>query len=868
MSKLRNNSQTLFPTLDEKSLRENYIRLEERFKLASSVNDLSQLLNEIDVATQDIDLGLNQYSAIQLKKHQQEITNIELNRAKLSSAITNSNELNNIFSSANNLGHSLTYKIKSLDLEIGNVNKTLNFVTDIQTLKNNINQANYAIEHKNWILASQCINTVNNKLDNKLVNGEFASVVIPSTDIPELPNVTVKKWTEQLTEVFQNNFNESATKRDIPELTKYFQLFPLIGQEEIGLNCYSKFIRSIISDTSRALVNSASSTGDGPKSGLFATISMQLFENVSVMISQHAPLINRYYGSTYPNAIQFVISKIQQEIDSQIGLITDSFYDLKRVEKILQDTKLHKFLTLKKRAGVHFDQNNNSNQQGQEDEAEFVSIVEVGDLINEFASIFHHWALYCKFITINYFSDSKSESDKQQEDLKLPDLLLNSSYTKKIHKKYITAFESLYKFYFRRSLEKAITIEELPPLDSCLIISNDPKSPDQVPVSSVIEDFALVLHSVLRNIVDCGQSTSVKNFINDCLPVMKNDLINGFLIKSINDNPPRYNATLSLVASSTSQNGPLSNNTSPGISRSNTPALESNVAGTGMGFFKGASSALGNVVGGASGAAAGLATTTSNNTKLTNFVIYLNTIAMGQEYMTKIFQNITKGNLNSLKSIYPFGKNNEQVFNILKNELVEPFNTILGKIILDSLINFYNQSLKNKIIGFINEMFPDTTDSAYIIYSSNSLNDTSSILKFTNSWQSLIRPYKQSFHKSLIYDKLCRLLVVNVANLIEKKLTMVLNKFRINELGALKLEKDLSFIINEVCEDNYELREKFLRLTQLVLLIGMDEDEYELSIQNKPPKDDNNEDEDDIELLGINWVLTPQERNQFRKYRI
>lgn len=97
---------------------------------------------------------------------------------------------------------------------------------------------------------------------------------------------------------------------------------------------------------------------------------------------------------------------------------------------------------------------------------------------------------------------------------------------------------------------------------------------------------------------------------------------------------------------------------------------------------------------------------------------------------------------------------------------------------------------------------------------------------------------------------------------------MVLNKFKINELGALKLEKDLSFIINEVCEDNYELREKFLRLTQLVLLIGMDEDEYELSIQNKPPKDDNNEDGDDIELLGINWVLTPQERNQFRKYRI
>ncbi|KAK6457122.1 COG4 transport protein-domain-containing protein [Scheffersomyces xylosifermentans] len=862
-------SSSLFSSINESELARRLEELTLLYKQATSPNDLNDLITSIDESTDKIDSELNYYVALKQKKFQQEVTNIELNRAtKLSSTITNSNELLNIFQSANDLGHSLTFKIKSLDEEIGNVNKTLEFVSNIQLLRNNINQASYAIEHQNWEVAAHCIHTITSRLSKELINGKFASVVIPSTDIPELPEVTINRWTEQLTEVFKVKFNEAAKAKNVPELTKYFQLFPLVNKEEVGLNCYSRFICQIISDTSKNLITSTANVSSNDlKAMIFADITVKLFESISMMLSQHGPLIKKYYSSTYPNALNFVITKIQNEIDTQVGIIGDTFYDTRRLDKYFQDIKIYSFPVLTQRLN-ELQEQMNENRLSEEfvnmsESNDIISIVHVGDLINELATIFHHWSLYCKFITSKYFKDDCTVG----EELKLPDLILHSNFTKKIHNKYLPAFETLYIFYFRRSLEKAITIEEFTPLEPYLTESPHKKSvaPTEVPCSSVIDDVTLVLRNTLMNVMDTSIPSTVKKFISESFAVIQHDLINAFFIKNLNDNQPRYNQTLSLISNATSSGGLLSGSASPGITRSSTPEP------SGMGFLKGASSAFGNVVaaGGASAIVGGLQTS-SNSPKLLQFILYLNTVAQAQDYFKRVFDGILK-NDRYLSNTFPFGKDKEKVELILKNEFIDPFITITNKIISDSVANLYNQSLKNKLVQLINDLFPESSDINYIIYSSNSLNDTSSLLKFTIAWQSLIRPFIQTLHKTLIFHRLMRLLVVNLAHLIEKKLLVVLKKFKINELGAIKLEKDLSYLINEVCEDNYQLREKFVRVTQLVLLVGMDDDEYDESIKHvnqsisKPLEDVSIEDD---EAVGINWVLTPQERKQIRKARI
>lgn len=824
----------MFPSLDQATLDTQYDALVGQFAAAASLGDLNRLVQQIDHETKQIDGDLSRFVGVTSRKHNGDVAAAELNRAKLSSAIKHSNQLTRVFSDANDLGHSLTSKIKALDQEIGNVNSTFQYVSDVQALRNNIKQTQYAIDNQDWESAARCVHSIKHELSPDLVNGKFATAVVPSADIPEYPGPLVEKWIELLKGTFQDLFNEAAKNRSVPEITKYFQLFPLIDQPELGLNCYSKFICSIITESSKALAQSASNN-EG-KLGVYADITSKLFESVSLMLAQHSPLISKYYSETYPNAIVYVVGKIQREIDTQIGTIADTFYDTSRIEKVLQDIQLHKFIALKNITGGEYDSEVADN--------DVASIVEVGDLVHEVSSIMNYWSLYCKFITVNYYT---LPDIAPGTELVLPNLLANGNFNKKIKSKYVPAFESLYLFYLRRSLEKAITIEELPSLLPYLVASRVSMSPDQAPVSSVVEDITLVFHSTLKNVLESAHVGSVRKFVSESYRILQDDFLNGFIAKALEENLPRYNQILTLTSAQE-----LSANESPVLSRTGTPAPE-----TVGSFFKGASSALGNVVG--SGTAIVSAANPAkpvNNSKLINFVLYVNTVAAGLEFITQICANFTTRNPSYLSNLFPFGIDSEKVANIIKSELLEPFDSRAKDIIRTSLLKFYELSLKTKVAALILEVIPDSNEGNFVVYSSSALNDPSIILKFKASWNAIILPYKQTFHKALVYDKLLRKIVENVAKALEKKLLLALKKFKINELGALKLDKDLSYMINEMCEDDYELKEKFVRVTQIVLLVGMDSEEYEL---NSYSGDDND---------GINWVLTPLERKQIRRLRV
>ncbi|KAM9889999.1 hypothetical protein OXX79_011734 [Metschnikowia pulcherrima] len=836
--KVRPSVSSLFPEISRSALQHRSHEIHEKFRGASSAADLALLVANIDAETASTDVQMRHLVEAATRKHTQQLSAVELSRAKLSGAITNSNELTKVFAAANDLGHSLTSKIRALDSEIENVNKTLAFVTDTQALKNNIGQIQYAIEKARWSEAAHCIHTINHELMSDLVTGKFASAVVPSSNIPELPKTAIDVWVTQLTETFSALFADAAKRRSVTEISEIFRLFPLIDQPEVGLKCYAKFICSIITDTSRTLIKSA--TQKEKKPGIYASATASLFESVSTMLSQHTPLITKHYAHSYPQAIVFVVSKIQREIDSQIGTIADTFYDLSRVEKTLSEIALHKFNALKKRlAGAE-------SQPGEVLDTDLTSIVEIGDLINEFAAILHHWSLYCRFVTVKYF---QAPETSKKEGLKLPDLLAASNFEKKIRAKYLPAFETLYTFYVRRSLEKAITIEELPPLEPFLAASKSPVPPEHAPISSIIEDITLVFNSTLRNVLDSAQPAAVRVFVTDTFKTVRNDLISGILQKALTDNQPRYNNTLSLIE----ENAAASTSVTPSITRSGTPAPESM-----GGFFKGASSAFGNVVGtGSAIVSAANPVATGNNPKLMAFIVYLNTVAAGQEFFEQIVQNFTVRNPHYLKSNYPFGHDEEIVSHLINTEMYDTFVSTTSPVIKQSLLMLLNQSIKNKLSTMVSDCFPDAGEENYMVHSSATLNDPATMSRFKQDWDLLIRPYRQTLHATL-FEKLLRLIVVNAANMIEKRLVAVLKKFRINELGALKLDKDLSFIINEVCEDDYELREKFVRVTQLVLLVGMDNEEFEMSSYHGGDEDES----------GINWVLTPLERKQIRRLRL
>ncbi|GME68779.1 unnamed protein product [[Candida] boidinii] len=73
---------------------------------------------------------------------------------------------------------------------------------------------------------------------------------------------------------------------------------------------------------------------------------------------------------------------------------------------------------------------------------------------------------------------------------------------------------------------------------------------------------------------------------------------------------------------------------------------------------------------------------------------------------------------------------------------------------------------------------------------------------------------------------------------------------KINELGASILDRNISIMISEITKIDYSLRNKFIRVTQIVMLMGLDDDE------------------DIDDFSDIDWALTPTERNKARNLRI
>ncbi|KAH8707121.1 COG4 transport protein-domain-containing protein [Phaeosphaeriaceae sp. PMI808] len=75
----------------------------------------------------------------------------------------------------------------------------------------------------------------------------------------------------------------------------------------------------------------------------------------------------------------------------------------------------------------------------------------------------------------------------------------------------------------------------------------------------------------------------------------------------------------------------------------------------------------------------------------------------------------------------------------------------------------------------------------------------------------------------------------------------------VNELGAVRLERDISGIVNAaVAGGKYGLRDAFAKCTQMVLIMNMEDDEWEEISKDKTGES------------GIRWVLTADERNFVR----
>ncbi|VEU24027.1 DEKNAAC105215 [Brettanomyces naardenensis] len=878
-----NGSSNSQPNLPSKELLNASIsNLEKNLESASSASQLSKLLHQIEVRQSQTDDLLRRFCMKRTSEHESKVRSLEITRMELSSTLRRSRELKDMLDGANGLSSKITEKVRFLDAEKLKIQRMKDYVDNVRALKTEIQKASDFIEHKQWKDAATSIDAIR-RLPPGLISDSFVESAVPTSTLPDMPEELLARWTQQLKETFVSEFNAASSVRNVERLTYFFQLFPLIGEEKLGLDCYSRFVCSIISEQSRAILrNIQGRTATQPD--FYARILFQLYQTIAAIVSQHSRVIRKYYGDS---VMVKILSEIQTECDLQSGLIFDTFWESKRIDEAVERVQQHSYPIL---VNLLYNDTMDDDSMDEDDEVRqsidggaTPSLAEVGRYTDEISAMLNHWAMYCKFFVVTW-NEAIGEPPSRSV---YPRPLLLSPFTAKISDQVVTKFDILSTFAVRRTIEKACELEEVPSfvpqLAQCVRylsdVQKDPRNssnqllhslvPEEAPVSSMIDDLTMALNVILSEALSTGQLVSIKEMISNVKRILETDFLN-VMERKLSKNLPKPGATLlthqvlqevqqSLDSNETKKSTPSAKETSfDAISRGSLLVKSINAA-----------ISLANEDG-----------SESSNKSLANYVIALNSVSTFSSYLGTLSEHLVGHlkrenllilddqeynrvcneleadagsvsaltvNLQNSKGTSERPSVQDRIETIIKS-LSSGFSLKADYLIDDKIGLLFNQVLRGKLTKLINDTF---REGAYMVSSemlSSNLNDVSSaILTFIEEWSNLVIPYLTTLTREN-FSLLIRILVSYIAANLESKL-WAMNK-KCNELGSASLEKDVSVLISEITKFDYSLRNDFVRVTQIIMLIGLDDDE----------------EVDD--LKDLEWALTPGERHRARNLRV
>jgi conserved oligomeric Golgi complex subunit 4 len=149
----------------------------------------------------------------------------------------------------------------------------------------------------------------------------------------------------KLQKIVNEKYDHALNTNDVPQLERFFKIFPLIGQSEDGLEKFSSYLCRQINqaaDQNFLLILNTDKT-EKRWNIMFADALILLFEKVARVIEAYQPVIETYYGNG--NMFLF-IRNIQKECDIQAIKILDKFKEIRnltRIFKTVQQSNLNNF---------------------------------------------------------------------------------------------------------------------------------------------------------------------------------------------------------------------------------------------------------------------------------------------------------------------------------------------------------------------------------------------------------------------------------------------------------------------------------------------------------------------------------------------
>lgn len=758
---------------------------------AASLADIHAGLAQLHQHEASVTQRLNELIASQ-KDLSRELARLDLLRAHLGTQLVHTRAISNgMLADAASTANRISTAVKRLDREQSNVKATLDVVEQVAELKACVLGVHGSMgAPQDWETAAAYIHRAS-KIPDHVVDGAFAEEIVPTAEVPDPPRVTLDAAAEALCALFLREFDKAAKEGDGAKVTRFFKLFPLVGRRDTGLDAYGRYVCTGVAARARTNFNSAAPAqrADRP---FYGNVLTKLFEHIAQIVDGHEPLVEQHYG---PGMMAKVVERLQIEADVQGGIVLDTWHEERNIDRKLTDIKSYAFSFLVQ-SFLPAQQPTNGTPRStspagappRTSEDEGVDMKEVDALLGESALMLGRFALYARFIS-DKCARSQPE-DRIDHGLVMPHFLASSNLQRKVGSHLVEPFNLMTTFFFRRSVEKAFQLDESPP--DLTLNPNKPLGSSPPFVTSAVDDVMYIVNQVCQRTLATSQRAVVASVIPTVSRVLGSDFIGMTQRKMRDESYPK----------------PIRAGELPPES------------------------------------------------KVIAFTVLINNLDVANDYIKRIVeQQLGRRTPESAKSplqdLFPFGHDAVFVETTLKG-LESAFATKSTELLNDGITVLFANVLKPRIRPILAEAFRD------IDYAPEDGDDADEddegdedLVKsrFDRGWGVVIRPLKRIL-TAANFDRLLSMALNYLATALEKRIKQYYG--RVNELGAVRLERDISGIVTAaVAGGKYGLRDAFTKCTQMTLIMNMEDDEWD-EVAHDESSD------------GIPWVMDAEERQRVR----
>ncbi|KAB2104301.1 hypothetical protein AG0111_0g7561 [Alternaria gaisen] len=759
---------------------------------AASVAQIHEALGQLHEHEASITQRLNALIASQ-KHLSRELGRLDLLRAHLGTQAVNTRAISNgMLSDAASTASRISSAVKRLDQEQSNVKATLEVVEQVAELKACVLGVHGSMgAPQDWETAAGYLHRAA-KIPDDVVNGSFADEIVPTAEVPDPPRVTLDAAAESLCGLFLREFEKAAQEGDGSKVTRFFKLFPLIGRTDVGLDAYGRYVCQGVASRARTNFNSAAPAQRNEPFFYGNTIT-KLFEHIAQIVDGHEPLVERHYGS---GMMQKVIERLQIEADVQGGIVLDTWHEERHIDRKLTDIKsyafsflVQSFLPSQKPASGIPRSSSPANGAGRVSEDEGVDMKEIDGLLGEGALMLGRYALYARFLS-DKCAPAEPE-DRIDYGLVMPNFLATSNLHKKVNSHLIEPVNAMTTFFFRRSVEKAFQLDEAPA--DLTLNPTKPLGSNPPFITSAVDDVMYIVNQVIQRTLATSQRAVVSSVVPAVSHILGAEFIGMIQRKMRDESYPK-------------------------------PVIQGGLP---------------------------------PEDKVIAFLVLINNLDIANDYVKRIVsqqlgRHLQAGEEDSkspLHDLFPFGHDAVFVENTLK-AMEKSFASKSGDLLNDGITVLFSNVLKPRIRPILAEAFRDIKYDPEDGENEDEEEEDVDVVKsrFDRGWGVVIRPIKRIL-TSANFDRLLALGLNSLASSLEKRIKSYYG--RVNELGAVRLERDVAGIITAATSGGaYSLRDAFQKSTQMTLILNMEDDEFaEVA-------------DDTSGESGIPWVLDAEERKR------